>query len=136
MIVHDENRLLLSDSLRDVLPELDEESLDEMSQAIIVVAMSLFVGDSLHDVFAGKILGFSKDSDVVKLDIYTDLKSAYSVIKKYSTTGLSCRNFYLRLNGDEISFEGRFRVSSSKIFDIDQQVKMCTLGIDLIRERE
>lgn len=133
MIVRDENRILISDSLRDVVPDLDEEQVAAASALMLIAGLELASDDSA-EVIVGKVMGLSFDiDDSVKIDIHTDLRKAYDFIKSYKTSGLSCRMLHLYIGNDEMHIEGPFKISSPKIFDFDQQMSMCTLAIDLIK---
>ena len=135
MIEDNANRLLMSDSIKGMVPELEEERIDDISTSFVVAAMEMmYEFDSSHDVIAGKVVGLSLETiNEVKLDIRIELEKAYQLVKKYSSSGLSCRMLYLHLGDDEICFEGDFRIASPKMLDFDHQNKMCTLGIDLIK---
>lgn len=133
MIVSDESRLLISDSLRDVIPDLNEDQLETASSSMLIAGLEI-LHEGKVDIVVGKVIGLSFDSDgSVKIDIHTELGKAYDFIKNYQTTRLSCRLLYLYLGNDETRIEGPFSVFSPKIFDFDQQMSMCTLGIDLIK---
>jgi hypothetical protein len=129
------NRLLMSDSLRGMVPELEEDKIRDMSDAFLVGGMELIYDDMDEiDVLAGKIEGISFEAlSTIKLDVRLELKKAYDTIKKYASTGLSCRMFYLYHGDDELIFEGPYKISSSKLLDFDFENKMCTLGVDLVK---
>ena len=132
-MMRDENRLLVSDSIKDVVPDLTDEEINALSATMIVASMEILYGGKI-EVVAGKLLGLScEPGGNIRLDIHIELKRAYEFIKKYKATGLSCRMFYLHLGNDEISNEGIFKISSAKIFDFDQQMTTCTLAVDLIK---
>lgn len=133
MIVRDDNRILVSDSLRDVVPDLDESQIEAASAFMLIAGLELMRDDCM-EVIAGKVMGLSFDTDdSIKIDIHTDLRKAYDFIKSYKTSGLSCRVLHLYIGNDEMHVEGPFKISSPKIFDFDQQMSMCTLAIDLIK---
>lgn len=131
-MISDENRLLMSDSLKDVVPDLTEEEINALSATMIVATMEI-IYDGKVEIVAGKLLGLSYEPEGnMRLDIHMELKKAYDFIKKYKATRLSCRMLYLHLGNDEISNAGNFKISSPKIFDFDQQMTTCTLAVDLI----
>jgi len=135
MIIRDENRLLISDSLLDAVPDLVEDHISKTDSVEILIAGLEIIDETAGEALAGKVLGFSIESDdSIKLDIHTKSRRAYDFIKKYKTTGLSCRMLYLYFGDDELHMEGPFKISTPKIFDFDQQMSMCTLAIDLIKK--
>jgi len=132
MIDDNDNRLLMSDSLRGMLPDLEDDQLKLLSDAFVIATIELLFEQNV-EVVAGSLAGASFDNLEIKLDIRAGLNDAYDVIKKFKTSGLSCRLFYLHRGDDEICFEGPYKISSTKIMDFDRQLKMCTIGFDLIR---
>jgi hypothetical protein len=133
-MMRDENRLLVSDSLKDVITDLTDEEINALSATMIVASMEILY-DGKIEVVSGKLLGLSYElGDNIRIDIHIELKRAYEFIKKYKVNGLSCRVFYLHLGNDEIVSECNFKISSAKIFDFDQQMTTCTLAVDLIKD--
>lgn len=122
----------MSDDIKGMVPELEEDKISEYSDSFVVAALDMS-SETEQFVIAGSLTGLSIESlGSLKIDIKTALKDAYSVIKKYKTSGLSTRMFYLHLDDDEIYFEGPYKVTSPKLLEFDHQNKMCVLGIDLI----
>jgi hypothetical protein len=130
------DRLLMSDSLLGMVPELETESVSvsKFSDSFIVATLD-FTEAGIADILVGSISGLSieNNSTEIKLDIRVNIDEAFGIIKKFKTTGLSCRMFYMHLDDDEIVMEGPFKFSSPKIMNFDHQNKMCTLGVDLIK---
>jgi hypothetical protein len=128
------DRLLMSDSLLGMVPELEAESASNFSDSFIVATLD-FTEAEIADILVGSISGLSieNNSTEIKLDIRVNINEAFGVIKKFKTTGLSCRMFYMHLDDDEIVMQGPFKISSPKIMSFDHQNKMCTLGVDLIK---
>jgi hypothetical protein len=135
MIEDSTNRLLMSDSIRGMIPELEEEYVASLSDSCVIITLEL--QSELSEPFttlSGILVGISMETvSLIKIDIRTRLNEAYDTIKKYSTSGLSCRMFYMHLEDNQISLSGPYKISSSKILDVDHQNKMCTLGVDLIK---
>lgn len=122
----------MSDDIKGMVPELEEDKISEYSDSFVVAALDMS-SETEQFVIAGSLTGLSIESlGSLKIDIKTALKDAYTVIKKYKTAGLSTRMFYLHLDDDEIYFEGPYKVTSPKLLEFDHQNKMCVLGIDLI----
>lgn len=135
MIDDTSNRLLMSDSIKGMIPELEEEKIRDASDAFLVAVFEINSEYSEEiNVLAGKVEGFSLESQGdMKIDIRLEVKKAYDTVKKYTTTGLSCRMFHMH-NGDaELSVEGPYKISSVKLLDFDIERKMCTLAVDLIK---
>ena len=129
-MIQDDNRLIMSDSLRGRIQDLDQEATEKPSDSSFVVALEFE-----FDLILGNLSGISIENNCqcLKVDIYTSLNEAYQVIKEVSNSKLSCRVFYLRLGSDELCIEGPFEVSSAKMLEIDRQNKLCVLGVDLIK---
>lgn len=129
MIEDSANRLLMSDSIRGMIPDLEEEYISKLSDSYVIASLS-----DTNFVVSGILVGVSLENHgEIKIDIRIKLNEAYNAIKNYTTSGLSCRLLYMHLGDDEICLPGPYKISSPKILDIDPQNKMCTLGVDLIR---
>lgn len=129
MIQDDSDRLIVSDSLEGLLPDLEQESFSAVEESFVVAAL-----DFDFDLIAGSLSGISVENNLsTKIDIQVSLNEAYNVIKNFSTTRLSCRVLYLRFGNDEFCLEGPFEVVSLKIMEFDRQNKMCVIGVDLIK---
>jgi hypothetical protein len=125
----DTNTIIMSESLIGMLPSLDQDTLEDAEDSFVVAAL-----DFDFDLIVGSLVGISiENTSSIKIDSQVSLNEAYSVIKKFSSSGLSCRVLYLRFGSDEFCIEGPFEVISSKIMEFDRQSKMCTLGVDLIK---
>lgn len=124
----DPDRIIMSESLVGMLPQLDQEVAGSLEESFVVAAL-----DFDFELVVGSLAGISVEATSIKVDVQVLLSEAYSVLKEFSSTRLSCRVLYLRFGGDEICMEGPFEVVSSKIMDFDRQNKMCVLGVDLIK---
>lgn len=134
-MIDEEDRLLMSDSLVGMIPELEEGKIKDIDDALLVVAFEL-IYENLDevDVLAGRTEGISFEStSEIKVDMRVQLNKAYDTIKKFKTTGLSCRMLHLYLGDDELNIEGPFKVANTKLFNFDIENKMCTLGFDLVK---
>lgn len=123
------NRLLMSDNLKGVVPEFEDE-VSKYEDAYVIA--SLVMGDDLQ-VMSASLLGFSFEEDVVKLDLRLNNREAFGIVKKSVSSVLLCQECFLSLANEDIRLTGPFRIASPKLLDFDRQGKICTLGIDLIR---
>lgn len=128
MIQDNVDRIIMSDSLVEMLPDLDQEASFPAGDAFVVAALDLD-----FDLIIGSLSGISIESSGIKIDIQIKLDEGYTVIKNFSIAGLSCRVLYLRFGNDEFCMEGPFEVSSPKLMNLDRENKMCVLGVDLIK---
>lgn len=132
--MEDANTLLMSDSLKGMVPELEEPSQEQHSDFSIIYAVLGLYSQDYSDPLAGRAVGFSHEkTGEIKVDVRIKTIEAYEFFKKLKTTRLSCGMLYLYLGDDEICFDGPYEVSCPRIFDMDLQNKMCTLGVDLIK---
>lgn len=127
-----DDRLLMSDSIRGMVPELEEEQVIKLVDAFVVVTLEMS-RDSITDIVSGRLVGVSHEEKVTKLDIRLGNDVAYGLFKTIVQDSLTCVNVYLHLAEDETKFSGPFKVTSPKLVDFDSQHKMCTLGLDLIK---
>lgn len=133
MIDETKNRILMSDSLKGVLPEFEEEQLKAFSESFVVTTLEVLWNDT-SELISGSLVGISFESlEEIKLDIRVSTKEAYDIIKKYTSSGLTSRVFFLHLGDDEIVFQGNYQISNPKAHSFDHQNRMCTLGVDLIK---
>ena len=132
MVEDESNRLLMSDELRGMVPELEEQV--KAFEDAFVIATLVLSRDQISYNFTGKVDGFSLESSKdVKIDIRVSISTAFDVMKSVSEGSLDCKFCILMLGQTELCLEAPFRVSSPKMMDFDHQNKMCTLGIDLIK---
>lgn len=133
-MIDDSNRLLMSDSIKGMVPELEDEQIVSLSDSYVMVTFQFLVDDT-EKILGGSLVGIAFDTqEEAKIDARVNLGDAYDIIKKYvQTSRLSCGVFYMHLGDNEIPFVGPFAVAHPKIHDFDHQNKMCTLGVDLIK---
>lgn len=132
MIPGEENRLLMSDSLVGLLPEIQDKDFNSPIDFSIVVNLDL-ISSNFNIVLVGSLVSCSFEIATSKLSIKLDLKTSHEFLKKYTSSGFTCRNAHLYLGDDDIHLEGPYQVCDPKISDIDKQLKMCTLEIALIK---
>ena len=131
MIDDNSNRVLMSDSLRGLVPELEDDDIKAFSESFVVTTIEIStINDSR--IIIGSLDGLSFESiGDLKIDIRVKVKDAYDIIKLYTQTGISSRLLLMHLGDDEISLQGPFKISSPKMMSFDHQNKMCILGLDL-----
>lgn len=133
MINDNDSRLLMSDDIKGMVPELEDDKVSMFNDSFVVAALDMS-DEKEQFVVAGSLSGLSIETlESIKIDIRTALQDAYKVVKKHKTSGLSSRMFFLHLGDDEIYFEGPYKVACIKLLEFDHQNKMCVLGIDLIK---
>jgi len=132
MIEDNTNRLLMSDSLRGQVPELEAESTAIQEESFIIVGLELYVSGSPR-VFAGTAVGISNEDSVIKLDAKVNISEAYDVFTLCATENVECKNCYVTHGERVLTLSGPYKLSAPKMVDFDRQTKMCTLGIDLIK---
>lgn len=136
MIYEESNNLFMSAELEGMIPEVEEELLEDPGAGFVICALEI---DFLNKIeaFAGTVLGFSfeGDEDLLKIDLKMDTRKAYSLFKSIQTLkdNLICRALYLQLGNEEITFNKNYKFSSPKILDIDPKEKICTFAADLIK---
>lgn len=124
----------MSEALKGMVPELEEEQTQAFNDAFVVTSLELSTSEESF-LLVGSLDGISyDDSSEIKLDVRVEVKEAYETFKKYTTTGLSSRMLYLHLADNEICLMGPFKVHNFKIMSFDHQNRMCTVGVDLIRQ--
>ena len=133
MIDDNSNRVLMSDSLKGLVPELEEESFASFNDAFVVMTLEISTFEG-SQIVIGSLDGISFESlSELKIDIRVNVKEAYDIIKLYTKTGISSRMLLLHLGDDEISLQGPYKISNPKMMSFDHQNRMCTLGLDLIK---
>ena len=121
----------MSDSLRGMVPELEDERLDEIEDSFVIVALALDTEDI--PVIAGSLVGISHEMTSIKLDMRLPIQSSYTFFKSCMTSEAVCKICHLSYMNENIDLKGPFLISSPRIVDFDRQNKMCTLGVDLIK---
>ena len=123
----------MSDSLRGMIPELEEEQFNAFQDAFVIVGLLVRSGEERHEI-TGNLVGVSVESrDVVKIDVRTSVTAAYRSLKRHAEGGLTCDTCQMVLAAEATCLDGPYTVSSVKVLDFDHQNKMCTLALDLIR---
>jgi hypothetical protein len=123
----------MSDELQGKIPEFDEDVLKQYE--------SNFVFGILADVdpggggsLVGNLVGFALE-DPIKWDFRVSLETAVQFVSRYTADDvhIDCPHVQLMLGDQVVQFSGPFRVVRPKIYDIDNNTRMCTLAIDLVK---
>jgi len=122
-----EPKLLVSDSLKDALPE---EQLQEAGEMFITVGIAL---EPREISLTGSLVGI-EFTNPMKVDMKVSLREAFAFIsnvvsnKQHNKTS---EGILLLLGEDVTSIPGPFAISSVKIVEIDPANKLCVLAVDL-----
>lgn len=129
-----DNRLLMSDSLRGMVPALEEEQIVKIHDSFLVVALSGNF-ESQHFYISGLCVGMSIESlDDVKFDIRLELDKAYDTLKRYLRSQITCDRLFITRGDDVTELAYDYVVKNVRLTDFDREEKMCTLGVDLIKK--
>ena len=124
-----EPKLLVSDSLQDVLSEEQLQGIDDM---FITVAL---VDDSNSLVLSGHLVGI-EFLPQPKIDIKVSLRDAFNFVSNIliHEKRRKASSMVLMLGSDAVNIPGPFSISNSKIIEIDPTNKLCIVAIDLISD--
>jgi len=131
------NRLLMSDDLRGKVPELDDDILKQYESNFVFGVLEGVDPDNGNDM-VGNLVGLALE-EIVKWDFRVNLTTALRFISKYAIDDhtrqpvIPCSGFQLFLGDDAIRFPGPFVVVRPKMYDVDNNTKLCTLAVDLMR---
>lgn len=129
MIDTNDNRLLMSDSLRGMVPELEEEILERVQDGYISIALL----QNEQEPLTGICVGISYDVTEVKIDMRMELRKAYQFMKRLTQEEVITREINVNLSNDLVVIEGPHRVKSPRLTDFDHSTKLCTIGVDLFK---
>lgn len=128
----DTDLLMMSDSLKGNVPEL-EEQIRLVEDSIIIVGIEYYVGDE-KEVLAGSVTGLSFEEKIIKIDFKRSTSDAYKFLKLNLIQGeVTCKNLYFQNNEDDFVISGPFRITSPRLTDLDHKEKTCTIGLDFVR---
>jgi len=131
MIGQNSDRILMSDSLKGMIPELEEAT--KYSDHFVVATLMLEVANEQRTL-VGSMHGVSLGEDV-KIDLRSTIEDSFFFVKLFSEgTQITCKNIQLTLGDHSFDRSNILRVSSVKMIEIDHQNKMCTLALDLIEK--
>ena len=127
----------MSDDLRGKVPELDDDILKQYESNFIFGVLE-GVDPQAGNNMLGNLVGLALE-DPVKWDFRVGLETALRFVSRYSsedpsaTVAIPCGGFQLFLGDGVVRFPGPFVVVKPKIYDIDNNNRMCTLAVDLTR---
>ena len=127
-----EPKPLVSDSIKDLLPE---DQLQEVDHMFISIGLVMEPRDTS---LTGNLVAI-EFGEVMKIDIKLTLKEAFSFIGNVisnSRHNKKSSNLLLLLGEDDINIPGPFKISGVKIVEIDSANKLCVLGIDLNKDTQ
>lgn len=131
------NRLLMSEDLRGKVPELDDDILKQYESNFVFGVLEGVDPDDGNDM-VGNLVGLALE-ETVKWDFRVNLTTALRFISRYVPDDdagqpvIPCSGFQLFLGDDVIRFPGPFIVVRPKVYDVDNNTKLCTLAVDLTR---
>lgn len=127
------NRILMSDSLRGIVPDLEDDSSqisEHLFNSFIIVILEMNDAEFL----TGSLDGISLEEKVIKLDVKLKIDSVYDIINDMSLGAVpACNAVQLHFGEKATRIVGPFKFASPKMFAIDHQNKLCVLAIDLIK---
>lgn len=127
------DRVLMSDTLKGQVPELDDENVtdfDEIQSHHVIVVADKIVNNQrtgLVGVLRGLTLGAESE-----IQFRIDLDEALDII---DAPGLAFGGFEL-CHGEKksVKIQGPFNVKSARLEDISVQDQLCTLGLHLVKQ--
>jgi len=122
-------KLLISDSLKE---SFLEDKIDEINDTFITVVI---VTDPETFSIMGNLVGVDFGNNI-KLDIKISLKEAFSFIGNalLDKQNKKLKSLILAYNTETINIQGPYKITSTKIIEIDVINKLCILAIDLIKD--
>ena len=79
MIDETANRILMSDSIRGMVPELEEDSVQKFEDSFVITALEI-ISNEAKEVLVGNLVGISIE-DIIKVDFRIKMEDAYNIIK-------------------------------------------------------
>lgn len=128
----DGNRLLMSDSLKGVVPELEDDMIRKLEDAFVAVSFQLTHGDE-SEVLTAALLGCAVEEGMTRVDFRLDTFDAYRWFSSFVKDQWRCEVVIFSHSERLLEIPGPFRVKCPKITDIDRKDKISTIGVDLFR---
>ena len=134
MIDDSSSRLMMSDSIKGQVPELESDETAKFDDGFVIVVIETKVDEASSDrLLVGSLVGFGHE-DVVKIDLRVPIVDAFAVVKKtMDESPMTCEGYQMHLGTEVARQTGPFKLSSPRVMDFDHANKMCTLAVDLIR---
>ena len=126
----DQNTLLMSESLKGMIPELEssEDDLSELESNYIIAILHF----DQKKYLIGNLVSASFE-DAKKLDIKANLQEVFSLLKSLLfDASFKCNSIELHLGEEIIDLKKSYKVTNLKIMELDHQNKSCILAIDLV----
>ena len=133
MIDDKDNRLLMSDSLKGMVPTLEDEVVGRLQDSFVIVSLETSHDEKGNDVLSGVCSGVSFEATSVKVDLRIELPRGYDFLKRILKETVICNRLYLSRGDDVMKIEGPYRIVSPRLSDFDYQDILCTMGIDLFK---
>lgn len=124
--VNAEPKLLISESLQDVLPEDDLAQIDEMFISAAVVI------DAKSPMLVGNLIGI-EFGEFVKIDVKVPIRMAFEFVSMLLKEKKNAQFAALMLADETSKVPGPFSISNIKIVEVDPSNKLCVVAIDLAR---
>lgn len=129
------DNLLMSDSIRGIVPDLTEEILSQIKHRYVTVRLEAHKPDQ-QVIIAGSLVGISVE-DVLKIDAKVKLETGFEVMSSLTLReSYLCKNLVLSLGDFDTHVNDEWDLSSAKVYDIDHESMLCTLGLDLTRKTD
>ena len=126
-------KMMMSDSLRDVLPL--EQQMDLLNDSNILVVLACIPRDlSLSGTLAGSEV---KVNNSIKIDISVTIQDAFSFMSNLLTGKIDKRlsSLIFSLGEKVLSLqESIYKIDTIKIVDLQPTNEMCILAVDLIKQ--
>lgn len=133
MIDESKNRLLMSDSLKGMVPELE----DDATQTAAGIANSFVIAVlemRSAELIAGSLDGISIEDNSIKVDVKVNIDNAYDLMIMMSNGARPvCEAIQLHKGDKMHRIPGPYEMTTPKMFGIDPPSKLCVLAVDLIR---
>ena len=86
-MIDNTDRILMSDDIRGMVPELETESLKDYNDSFVVATIDLS-NEGHTDILVGSVAGISfENASEIKLDVRVNIDEAFRTVKKHKTTG-------------------------------------------------
>jgi len=132
MIDETANRILMSDSIRGMVPELEEDSSQNFEDSFVITALEINTNGT-KSVLIGNLVGISIE-EIIKIDLRVNMEDAYNFIKDFILgQKILCEAIQLHLAENAFKIQGPFKTTSYKMLDFDHPNKKCTLALDLTK---
>lgn len=125
------NTLLVSDIIKDDIPDANEELLTHIKYRFVTAKLD--IKNKHQDIIvAGSLVGLSIE-EKIKIDFKVKLEIGFDIISGY-LYGIEyeCNNLHLSYADEETVISRKMRLLSPKIYDVDHENMLCTLALDLV----